>query len=242
MIDEAARRRLAFPLDYANLETARTAARGLADCVGVFKVGLELFVKEGPAAIQLGQELGRDVFLDLKLHDIPATVESAVASAAALGVKYLTVHAFGGAEMIERAVKRAERESPNLTILVVTVLTSLSAADLVSMAVGSTPDEQAVRLARMAAGAGARGFVCSPAELAAVRTAVGSEAVIVTPGIRPSGTAANDQKRTGTPREAIRDGANILVVGRPIRDAANPPAAARSVLAEITEAIRGTPS
>lgn len=238
MIDEAARRKLAFPLDYDNLGAARRAAELVAESVGVLKIGLELFVKEGPAAVRLGRELGRDVFLDLKLHDIPATVDGAVASAAALGVKYLTVHAFGGPEMIEQAVRRAEREDPNLTILAVTVLTSLSGDDLAVMSIAASPDEQAIRLATMAAGAGARGFVCSPVELAALRRAVGPEAVVVTPGIRPSGSAANDQKRTGTPREAIGAGASVLVVGRPIRDAADPAAAARAVLHEIAESLR----
>jgi orotidine-5'-phosphate decarboxylase len=242
VVDEAARRRLAFPLDYPTLEAARRGAAEVAPSVGVLKVGLELFVKEGPAAVRVGHELGRDVFLDLKLHDIPATVEAAVGSAAALGVKFLTIHAFGGPEMIERAVRRAEAEAPDLTILAVTVLTSLSADDLRALSVGASPGEQVVSLAKMAARAGARGFVCSPSELTDVRGAVGADAVIVTPGIRPSGAASNDQKRTGTPRDAIRAGASLLVVGRPIRDAADPAQAARGVLDEISEAIRGATS
>jgi orotidine-5'-phosphate decarboxylase len=242
VVDEAARRRLAFPLDYPTLEAARRGAAEVAPSVGVLKVGLELFVKEGPAAVRIGHELRRDVFLDLKLHDIPATVDAAVASAAAHGVKFLTVHAFGGPEMIERAVRRAEAEAPDLTILAVTVLTSLSADDLRSLSVSVSPSEEVVSLAKMAANAGARGFVCSPVELVAVRAAVGPEAVIVTPGIRPAGSAANDQKRTGTPGDAIRAGATILVVGRPIRDAADPERAARGVLDEISEAIRGATS
>jgi len=242
VIDESARRRLVFPLDYPTLEAARQGAAQIAPAVGVLKVGLELFVKEGPAAVRIGHDLGRDVFLDLKLHDIPATVDGAVASAAALGVKFLTVHAFGGPAMIERAVRRAESEASDLTILVVTVLTSLSGDDLAALSVATSPSDQAVRLAKMAARAGATGFVCSPAELPAVREAVGTDGVIVTPGIRPSGSAANDQKRTGTPAEAIRAGATLLVVGRPIRDASDPPRAAREVLDEISAAIRGTAS
>ena len=208
-----------------------------------FSVGLEPSSRKGLGPVASGMSSVGTCF-DLKLHDIPATVEAAVASAAALGARYLTIHAFGGPEMIERAVRRAERESPDLTLLVVTVLTSLSADDLASLSVGvgAPPEDQAVRLARMAAGAGASGFVCSPAELVAVRATVGPAAVIATPGIRPSGALANDQKRTGTPGEAIRNGATLLVVGRPIRDAPNPSAAARSVLAEITEALHGTPS
>jgi orotidine-5'-phosphate decarboxylase len=214
----------------------------VAPSVGVLKVGLELFVKEGPPAVRIGHELGRDVFLDLKLHDIPATVDGAVASAAALGVKFLTVHAFGGPEMIERAVRRAEVEASGLTILAVTVLTSLSSDDLSSLSVDASPGDQAMRLAKMAARAGARGFVCSPAEVAQVRATVGPDAVIVTPGIRPSGSASDDQKRTGTPSEAIRAGASILVVGRPIRDAADPALAARGIVDEISGALRGATS
>ena len=242
MIDEAARRRLVFPLDYPTLEAARRGATEVAPSVGVLKVGLELFVKEGPAAVRIGHELGRDVFLDLKLHDIPATVDAAVASAAALGARYLTIHAFGGPEMIERAVRRADREATDLTVLVVTVLTSLSEHDLAKLAVAAKPAAAAVGLATMASQAGARGFVCSPAELSEVRAAVGTDAVIATPGIRPTGSDLNDQKRTGTPSEAIRAGATLLVVGRPIRDAADPARAARSVLDEISAATRGATS
>jgi orotidine-5'-phosphate decarboxylase len=236
--DTEARRRLAFPLDYDDLEAARRGAIAVAPSVGVLKIGLELFVKEGPASVRIGHELDRDVFLDLKLHDIPATVEAAVASAASLGVKYLTVHAFGGPEMIERAVRRAEREAHDLTILAVTVLTSLSAEDLSKLSIAVSPGDQAVRLAKMAHDAGAGGFVCSPMEVAALRRAVGPEAVIVTPGIRPAGSGMDDQKRVGTPRDAIRAGATILVVGRPIREAQNPSIAARGVLDEISQAAR----
>lgn len=239
---DRARQRLAFPLDYSNLEEARRGAERVAAYVGVLKVGLELFVKAGPPAVRLGHELDRDVFLDLKLHDIPATVEAAVASAASHGVKYLTVHAFGGPDMIERAVRAAERESPDLVILVVTVLTSLSDADLAALSIGQSASAEALRLAKMAREAGARGFVCSPAEVGALRSAVGPEAVLVTPGIRPRGAAAGDQKRTGTPGDAIRAGASMLVVGRPIRDAADPAAAARGVLEEISDALRPTAS
>jgi orotidine-5'-phosphate decarboxylase len=241
-MDPAVRRRLAFALDYDNVDAARRAAASVAESVGVLKVGLELFVKSGPAAVNVGKELDRDVFLDLKLHDIPATVDGAVASAASLGVKYVTIHAFGGPEMIERAVRRAEREAQTLTILVVTVLTSLSTDDLGALSVSASPSEQTRRLAKMAASAGARGFVCSPVELTTIRSEVGPDAVVVTPGIRPAGSAANDQKRTGTPADAIRDGATMLVVGRPIRDAADPAAAARGILREMSEAIRGTTS
>jgi orotidine-5'-phosphate decarboxylase len=232
-----ARGRLVFPLDFATLAEARVAATRLAPAVGVLKVGLELFVSEGPLAASLGRELGLDVFLDLKLHDIPETVERAVGTAAALGVRYLTVHASGGAEMLRRAVARAAQAATPLTILAVTVLTSLDADDLKAQGVDATPSEHVLQLARVAWAAGVRGFVTSPAEARALREALGPDALLVTPGIRPTGAAAGDQKRIATPASAIADGADLLVVGRPIRDAADPLAAAGAVVAEIERAL-----
>ena len=232
-----ARGRLVFPLDYATLVEARTAATKLAPAIGVLKIGLELFVSEGPASAALGREFGLDVFLDLKLHDIPETVERAVASAAALGVRYLTVHASGGVEMLRRAVARAAQAATPLTILAVTVLTPLDEDDLRAQGVEATPSDQVLRLARVAWSAGVRGFVASPAEARALREALGPDALLVTPGIRPIGAAAGDQKRIATPSSAIADGADLLVVGRPIRDAADPLAAAAAVVAEIERAM-----
>ncbi|HVU05441.1 MAG TPA: orotidine-5'-phosphate decarboxylase [Polyangiaceae bacterium] len=231
------RAHLAFPLDYPDLASARAGAELVVGSAGVLKVGLELFVKEGPRAVKLGEELGASVFLDLKLHDIPATVDAAVASASALGARYLTIHAGGGPGMVEAAVKRAAREATGLVILAVTVLTSLDAADLEAVGVGRAPGAQAVALAKMAHSAGARGFVCSPSEIVALRGALGPDVALVTPGIRPAGAALGDQKRTGTPRQAILDGASLLVVGRPIREAPDPRAAAASVAAEIEAAL-----
>lgn len=236
----AARGRLVFPLDFATIAEARVAATRLAGGIGVLKVGLELFVSEGPAAVALGRELGLEVFLDLKLHDIPETVDRAVASAAALGVRYLTVHAAGGAEMLRRAVGRAAQATQvgaPLTILAVTVLTSLDEGDLRAQGVEASPSEQVLRLARAAWAAGVRGFVASPAETRALREALGPEALLVIPGIRPTGAAAGDQKRIATPASAIADGADLLVVGRPIRDAVDPAAAAGAVVAEIERAL-----
>jgi orotidine-5'-phosphate decarboxylase len=232
------RQRLAFPLDYPDLATARRGAELVRESAGVLKVGLELFVHEGPAAVGLGASLGCDVFLDLKLHDIPATVDGAVASAAALGARYLTIHAAGGARMVEAAVRRAATDNPKLVILAVTVLTSMDEADLGALGIAASAGEQALRLARLAHGAGARGFVCSPSEVRAMRQALGADVVLATPGIRPAGAAVGDQKRTGTPREAVLDGADLLVVGRPIRDAQDPAAAARAIVVEIDGALR----
>lgn len=238
-----ARSRLAFALDYGNLDDAQRGAERVAESVGVLKVGLELFVREGPRAVAIGRKLDRDVFLDLKLHDIPETVERAVASAASLGVRYLTLHAGGGPRMLEAAARRVERERADLVLLAVTVLTSLDAADLSAVGVTASPLEQAERLADLAAKSGVPGLVCSAAEVAALRARLGPETVLVTPGIRPRGQARkDDQKRVSTPADAIRAGASLLVVGRPIRDAADPSAAARAVLAEVAEALGETPT
>ncbi len=237
MTELTARERLVFPLDFPTLADARRAAETIAPGVGVLKVGLELFVREGPEAARIGRDFGRDVFLDLKLHDIPETVERAVASAAALGVRYLTLHAAGGAAMVGRAVAQAARAASPLTLLAVTVLTSLDAADLAAQGIPGSARDHVIRLARAAWDAGARGFVCSPAEVRAMREALGPEALLVTPGIRPAGADAGDQKRVATPASAIADGADLLVVGRPIRDAADPRAAADAVVAEIARAL-----
>lgn len=229
-----AKSRLAFALDYPSLDEARRGAERVASSIGVLKVGLELFVKEGPRAVALGRELGVEVFLDLKLHDIPETVERAVGSAGELGVRYLTVHAGGGPKMVEVAARRAE--ASGLVILAVTVLTSLDANDLSAVGVERTPAAQALALGRLARDAGAGGLVCSVAEVGRLRSELGPKLVLVTPGIRPSGPATDDQKRVGTPGDAIRSGATLLVVGRPIRDAADPLAAARAIVQEIAAA------
>lgn len=231
------RRRLAFALDYPGLAEARAGASAVRDAVGVLKVGLELFVREGPSALALGTELGCDVFLDLKLHDIPETVERAVASAVAHGVRYLTLHAGGGRRMLEQAARRAE--GSGLCLLAVTVLTSLDDADLAELGVGEASGAHATRLATLARDSGIGGLVCSVKEVAGLRQLMGPSAVLVTPGIRPSAGQRDDQKRTGTPASAIRAGASLLVVGRPIRDAADPPAAARAIGREIAEAEGG---
>jgi orotidine-5'-phosphate decarboxylase len=213
-------------------------ALAVSDAVGMFKVGLELFIEAGPRAVAIGAEAGRPVFLDLKLHDIPETVDRAVARASALGVRMLTVHASGGPEMVRRAVERARSEGKGLEIVAVTVLTSLDIDDL--HAVGITEDllSHAERLARVAWEQGVRAFVCSPHEAARLRATLGPSATLITPGVRPAGSLGNDdQKRTLTAREAIDAGASWVVVGRPIRDAADPLAAAKAIAAEVDGAL-----
>lgn len=250
MLDEA-RRRLVFPLDYPTLDEARAAATRIAPAVGVLKVGLELFVREGPRAVELAQELGLDVFLDLKLHDIPETVGRAVAAAAALKVRYLTVHAAGGSAMLRRASQEAAR-AEGLILLAVTVLTSLDDRDLAAQGLPGGAAAHARRLADLARAAGVRGLVTSAAEAQQLRAAYGSDVLLVTPGVRPMAAGAplaagapvaagapppDDQKRVATPMEAIAAGADLLVVGRPIRDAADPLASARSIVSEIARAL-----
>lgn len=234
---ERARQKIAFALDYPDLDEAAAGARRVAPAVGVLKVGLELFVRAGPKAVELGAVEGRDVFLDLKLHDIPETVERAVQNAAALGVRYLTLHASGGRAMLERAANAAARAPRPLTLLAVTMLTSLDQADLAALGIAGTPREHVLRVAALAMDAGVRGFVTSPQEVAALRGALGPEAFLVTPGIRPAGAASGDQKRIATPVAALAAGADLLVIGRPIRDAADPRAAAEAIAQDIAASL-----
>jgi orotidine-5'-phosphate decarboxylase len=228
---------LAFALDYPRLADAIPVLTSLSSTIGFAKIGLELFTREGPDAVRQVRGAGVDVFLDLKLHDIPETVERAVASACALGVRLLTIHCSGGPAMIERAVKRCDSEATGLRLLGVTVLTSLDSSDLAAVGVPSSPADQALRLARLASSHGLRGFVCSPKEVAALRAALGLDATLVTPGIRLAGAESHDQKRAATPTAAILDGADILVVGRPIRDASHPAVVAAQIVAEVDQAL-----
>lgn len=219
--------RICAALDLPDPRSAAELASRLAGHVGLFKVGLELFVAHGPAALDAVRPFGLPIFLDLKLHDIPQTVESAARGAARLGVQYLTVHASGGAKMIE-AARRALGSATRL--LAVTVLTSLGVEEQRGLGM---QEGAVLRLARIAIEAGADGLVCSPVEVAELRAALGPKPLLVVPGIRPAGAARGDQQRTGTPAEAIRAGASILVVGRPLRDAPDPAAAADAIAAEI---------
>jgi orotidine-5'-phosphate decarboxylase len=229
--------RVIVALDVPSLAEARALAMEVRESVGMLKVGLELFVEAGPQAVALGREAGRPVFLDLKLCDIPETVDRAVARAAALGARMLTVHASGGPTMLRRAVDRARREGGGLEVVAVTVLTSLDASDLGAMGVGGDVATQVERLARMAWAEGVRAFVCSPHEASRLRAALGGDAVLVTPGVRAAAaTGGDDQKRTMSASEAVRAGADWVVVGRPIRDARERLAAARAIAAEVAAA------
>ena len=219
--------RIAVALDVETLDEAERLAADLAGHVGVFKVGLELFSAHGPDAVTRIGAHG-PVFLDLKLHDIPTTVARAARRLAGLGVAYLTVHASGGPAMVEAAV---DGLGDTGRVLAVTILTSLSPADL--DAVGLAGAATSVpSLAALATGAGAPGLVCAAPDLAVVRGAVAPETLLVTPGIRPAGAQVDDQVRVATPGGAVADGASLLVVGRPITRAADPVAAAQAIAAE----------
>ena len=224
------RERICAALDFPTWAAAEPFARAVAPDVGLLKVGLELFAAEGPSAVRSAAALGRPVFLDLKLHDIPNTVEGAARSAAASGASLLTVHASGGAEMVRAAVRGA---GPRVRVLGVTVLPSLDEAALASVGLAGPAEAAVVRLARLAVAAGAGGLVCSPHEVAAVRAAVGPGPLLVVPGVRPPGAARGDQARVATPAEAVRAGADVVVVGRPLREGPDPGAAARAIAAAL---------
>ncbi len=235
-----ARERLALAADLPLEDGLRLYARVAPD-VGYAKVGLSLFVEHGPPAVAAFQRLGARIFLDLKLHDIPNTVELAAARAGALGVSLLTVHAAGGEPMLRAAVKgaragaHAQGHAPP-RILAVTILTSMSAEDVTDVGLTGAPEEAALRLARLALHAGVDGLVCSPREAAAFRREFGPSPFLCTPGIRPAGASQGDQTRAETPAYAGRAGADLLVVGRPIHTAARPEDAARAIAAEVSSA------
>ncbi len=230
-IRPAARARLAFPLDVGTSSEASGWVDRLSGELDLFKVGLELFVADGASSIAAVHDRGKHCFLDLKLHDIPATVAGAVKSAVRHRVRYLTIHAGGGAAMMRAAVDAAA--GSDTTLLAVTVLTSMDDAELAGVGDTRTASELVVRRAELAWAAGIRGLVCSPEEIRAVRAAVGPGMGLVVPGIRPTGSEVGDQKRVGTPESALASGADVLVVGRPIRNAPDPSAAARSIVAAI---------
>ena len=234
MTDRDPRSAVALALDVPDLDTAERLIDLTREHVGVFKVGLELFTAVGPAAVDAVHSAGAQCFLDLKLHDIPATMGRAVSRAAAMGVAYLTVHASAGEESLSVAQEKAEETR----LLAVTVLTSLDATALSQIGLGNPPADVVRRLAKLAWGAGVSGFVASAHECNDIREALGDDAFLVTPGIRPSGTSVGDQKRVMTPADAIAAGADLLVVGRPIRDARDPAAAAAQITEQVGAALR----
>ena len=224
--------RLIFALDVPDHAKAKELAAKLRGRVGMFKIGLELFTSLGPRIVQDIQQAGVPVFLDLKLHDIPKTVERAARIISGLGVRFTTVHASGGREMLQAAV---EGVSGKVGILAVTVLTSTGQDEARAMGIDSISD-LVLQRARMAKEAGCAGVVCSGQEVKRVKESCGAGLLAVCPGVRPAGGEKGDQKRVVTPSMALSDGADYIVVGRPIRDAVDPAEAARRIVAEMESA------
>jgi orotidine-5'-phosphate decarboxylase len=231
-----AKNRLAVALDLPDAKQALALVDSLGDTCQWFKVGMELYYAAGNNLVQELRTRGFQVFLDLKLHDIPNTVAGAVRSATQAGASLLTVHASGGAAMLAAAAEAASAPgAPKL--LAVTVLTSMDANELAGVGVTGSPAQQVLRLAMLAKAAGIDGMVCSAQEVNTLRTEMGPQTMLVVPGIRPAGAATGDQKRIATPARAITQGASMLVIGRPITRATDPAAAARAILEEIAQAL-----
>jgi orotidine-5'-phosphate decarboxylase len=246
---DLARERLIVALDVPSAAAAEVLLNRLDGTCQWFKVGLELFTAAGPAVLEPLAARGHSVFLDLKFHDIPNTVAGAVRSAAAWGVRMITIHAAGGPAMLAAARNALQGIANPPELLAVTVLTSMDSAQLESTGVARSPADQVNLLAKTALDAGIRGFVCSPQEVSALRALIGPDGIIVVPGIRPAGsdttvganTAAgsntDDQKRIATPAQALSAGASFLVVGRPITQAPDPAQAAEAIFQEMAEAL-----
>lgn len=243
--DAHPRSSLIVALDFDSLNTALKFAKSLADLVGMFKIGSQLFTAAGPAAVKEIAALGPGIFLDLKFHDIPNTVAGAVLSCAAMsGVQLVNVHALGGTAMLQAAAQAISAGVPmgadRPRLLAVTVLTSMDHKAIREVGIGGPPKTRVVRLAKLAKSAGVDGVVASVQEARAIRKACGRDFLIVTPGVRPkekaSSSNGDDQARTATPTEAIKAGADFLVVGRPILAAADPRAAAQAIVEEIASA------
>lgn len=226
------RQRLIVALDVSTAAAAKKIVAAVGDSAFCYKVGMQLYTAEGPEVVRDLVASGRKVFLDLKYHDIPNTVGAAVHEAARLGVSMLTVHASGGAKMLQAAVE-AGRASPDLKILAVTVLTSLGAPDLPTIGISGPIQDHVLRLGRLALGSGCQGIVASAQEAKALRQELGDRFTIVTPGVRPAGDSVGDQARVVTPAEAFAAGASHIVVGRPITEAPDPGAKAREVIRQI---------
>jgi orotidine-5'-phosphate decarboxylase len=224
---------LILALDVPTREEAAPILRQLRGNLRWVKLGLQMFTAYGPNYVREVADMGFDIFLDLKLHDIPNTVAKAVESLGPLPIKMLTLHTSGGGEMMRAAAAAQQKTNPNLLLLGVTVLTSTDAAGLNEIGVSASPADQVARLGQLAVASGLRGLVCSPLEVELLRRTLPASTQLVTPGIRPAGDDVGDQKRIMTPAEAARAGSSYIVVGRPILKAADPAAAARAILADL---------
>ncbi len=236
-----ARERLVLALDVDGLKSAEELVNKLKDYVGIFKVGSQLFTSEGIKVIDMVNQKGGKVFLDLKFHDIPNTVKGAAESATKLGIYMFNIHASGGYEMMKAAADAAREISVKLNIkkplvLGVTILTSINQKVLEKeIGVNKNVKEHVVHLAKLAKSAGLDGVVASPQEIKGIRAGCGDDFIILTPGVRPAGEELNDQKRVMTPKQALEQGADFIVIGRPIRNAKNPVKAAKNILEEMEE-------
>jgi orotidine-5'-phosphate decarboxylase len=233
------RERLIFALDVEHFGEAQKLVGLLEGHVGLFKVGKQLFTHSGPKVIDMIRRKGERVFLDLKFHDIPNTVAKAAEEAAKLGSAMFTVHSMGGFEMMKRTVESSRNTSKRLNIpkpliLAVTILTSIDELILEEVGIKPPLEQQVVRLATLAKRAGVNGAVASPREISLIRDQCGSNFLIVTPGVRPASAAKDDQKRTLTPGEAVRAGADYIVIGRPIKEADDPVKAADEIVEEMS--------
>ena len=239
-----AKSRLIFALDVASMKEAESLVRTLARDVGLFKIGKQLFLHAWPPVVRMVRESGGDVFLDLKFHDIPRTVAKAAAEATRMGVRMFDLHASGSLAMMQQTVSEVNRvcrteQLRRPKILAVTVLTSLTRDDLRRVGVAAGVENQVVRLARLARQASMDGVVASPLEIGRIRKECGRGFLIVTPGVRSGKSGWDDQKRVLTPEQAITAGADYIVVGKPIRDAKDPHAAARAIGLEMERAGAG---
>jgi orotidine-5'-phosphate decarboxylase len=228
------RERLIVALDVSTASAAQRIVEAVGDSALTYKVGMQLYTAAGPQVVRDLVASGRRVFLDLKYHDIPNTVASAVHEAAKLGVSMLTLHASGGSRMLHAAVDAARGSNPALIVLGVTVLTSLDEDELEKVGFRGTVRDEVLRLSKLALDNGCQGIVTSAREAATLRSELGGNFAIVTPGVRPAGTSHADQARVATPAEAIAAGASHIVVGRPITEAADPAAEARAILEQIS--------
>lgn len=226
---------LIVALDVQTREEAVAKVKAIGDAVDFYKIGLELYTAEGPDVVKAVKDLGKRIFLDLKFHDIPRTVERAVKSGGKLGVDLMTIHSVGGKAMIRAAHEAAAEFGTSAPrILAVTVLTSLDRSDLEDVGItGREPADQVMAMAKFAIDHGADGLVCSPREVGSLSRTLKAGTLFVTPGVRPRGADVGDQKRVATPADAVRDGATHLVVGRPILAAEDPVSAARQIRAEM---------
>lgn len=233
----SARDRLIVALDVSSAAQAQKIVTALGDSVSFYKVGMQLYTAEGPGIVRDLVRAGRRVFLDLKYHDIPNTVGAAVREAGKLGVSLLTVHGSGGSKMLRAATEAARESNPAMKVIAVTVLTSMDQDDLNEIMHGNL-EEQVVHVAGLALKAGCHGVVSSAREVTALRSRLGKEFLVVTPGVRPAGAAHGDQARVVTPAEAIATGSTHLVVGRPITAAPNPTREAEKIIQEIEQASK----